>query len=326
MKTPGAETNRRSLWPSTANGLSFDAGHSNPLAKYEIRSGAITEVQMEGPNYQDRIERNFEVDLRQDDVATLWRELGNFFAKYGLYPINEITGVGTVYFDNRDYDLTRYTVLNPARRMLVRLRTYENYGEAPKPISDYWVEVKATGKGQWRKKRFRLNRADLAGFLEGRDVTQSVLEDSENGVDPEVIRNLYREIQELILTMGLKPFFLLTYKRLALQHDLERVSLDWDNQYYSVSTDVFSYDSWKYPVEEPAGKSQKTILELKYPRGTRPAWIADLEKYYPIQETGFLKFVEGMGCLLRGPLKNHREADYFLRLIKAYGGEGRPLG
>lgn len=326
LKYSTAEVRRPKLWPSTANGLAFDAGDLNPLAKHEISSDVITELQKEGPNYQDRIERNYEVDVSQNDVATLWRELVEFFPKYGLFPINEIAGVGTVYFDNRDYDLTRYTVLNPARRMLVRLRTYETFGESPKPISNYWIEIKTSIKGQWRKKRFRLNRADLAGFLEGRDVTQSVLEDSENGVDPDVIRNLYREIQELILTMGLKPFFLLTYKRLAFQNDVERVSLDWDNQYYSVGTDVYSYDSWKYPVEEPAGKSNKTILELKYPRDTQPAWIADLEKKYLIQETGFLKFVEGMGCLFRGPLKNHREANYFLRLIKAYGGEGRPLG
>lgn len=281
---------------------------------------------MEGPIYQDRIERNYEVGVGVGGVAGLWRELSEFLPKYGLHPINEITGVGTVYFDNRDYDLTRYTVLNPGRRMLVRLRTYETFGESPKPISHYWIEVKKRLKREWRKKRFRLNRTNLPGFLEGRDVTQSVLADSQNGVDPEVIRDLYREIQELILTMGLKPFFLLTYKRVAFQNDVERVSLDWDNQYYEVGTDVYSYDSWKYPVEEPVGKSHKTILELKYPRTTFPAWIADLEKKYPIQETGFLKFVEGMGFLFRGPLKSHKEADYFLRLIEAYGGESGPLG
>jgi SPX domain protein involved in polyphosphate accumulation len=279
----------------------------------------------EGPNYQDRIERNYEVAVRPDELATFWRELREFFLKYGLHPINEITCVGTVYFDNKDLDLTRYTVLNPGRRMLVRLRTYESYGESPKPISDYWMEVKIRLKGQWKKKRVRLNRTALADFLEGRDVAQSILDDSQNGSDPEVISRLYREIQELILTMGLKPFFLLTYKRLAFQNKVERISLDWDNQYYHVGTGVYSYDSWKYPVEQPDGKSRKIILELKYPPRAFPAWIADLERTYPIQETGFLKFVEGMGFLFRGSLKSHPEADYFLRLINAYGGEGGPL-
>jgi SPX domain protein involved in polyphosphate accumulation len=281
---------------------------------------------MQGLNYQDRIERNYEVGVSQDGIAVLWRELSGFFSKYGLHPINEITSVGTVYFDNKDFDLTRYTVLNPGRRMLVRLRTYETYGESPKPISDYWVEVKTSLNGQWKKKRFRLNRTDLPDFLEGRDVTQNVLSANQIGVESEVIKNLYGEIQELILTMGLKPFFLLTYKRLAFQNDVERISLDWDNQYYHVGTDVYSYDSWKYPVEEPAGRSHKTILELKYPRSTFPAWISDLESTYPIRETGFLKFVEGIGFLFRRSLKNHSEADYFLRLINAYGGEGGPLG
>jgi SPX domain protein involved in polyphosphate accumulation len=284
---------------------------------------------MNGPIFQERIERNYEVNVSQADVANLWLELGDFFPQYGLHPINEITSIGTVYFDNRDYDLTRYTVLNPGRRMLVRLRTYETYGESPKPISDYSMEVKTRLRGQWRKKRLRLSRADLANFLAGKEITQSVLQNAESGVDPEVLRNLYWEIQELILTMGLKPFFLLTYKRLAFQNenDEERVSLDWDNQYFDVGADIFSYDSWKYPIQEPAGKSAKTILELKYPQGSLPIWIADLEKMYPIRETGFLKFVEGMGYLLRGPLKNsHKDVAYLLRLIDAYGGESGPLG
>ena len=281
---------------------------------------------MEGPNYQERVERNYEVGINQDGVASLWRELSDFFPKYGVYPLNEITNVGTVYFDNRDYDLTRYTILNPARRMLVRLRAYENYGESPKRISSYWVEIKAKGKNQWTKKRIKLARIDLPDFLGGMDASQRLLDTSEAGVDPALTKDLYREIQELIITMGLKPFFLVTYKRVAFQREAERISLDWDIQYNQVGTDVYSYDSWKYPIEEAVAKSQKTILELKYPRNTCPAWIADLEKTFRIRETGFLKYVEGMSFLFRGPLKYHREADYFLRLIEAYGGEGGPLG
>ena len=281
---------------------------------------------MKGPIYQDRIERNYQVGVSEDGVAGLWRELSECLPKYGLHAMYQITCVGSVYFDNRDCDLTRYTVVNGGRHILVRLRTYENYGESPKPISDYWVEVKIREKERWRKKRFRLNRADLAEFLEGRDAGRNVWDYSENGVDPEVVRNLYRETQETVLTTGLKPILLLTYKRLAFQNEIERLCLDWDIQYYHVGTDVYSYDSWKYPVEEPAGKSDKTILEFKYPRGSPPAWIADVEKRYPIQETGFLKFVEGMGFLFQGPLKSHRESDSFLQLIEAYGGESRPLG
>ena len=281
---------------------------------------------MDSPIYQDRVERNYEVGVSEDGVAGLWRDLSEYLPKYGLRPISEITCVGTVYFDNRDYDLTRYTVLNRGRRMLVRLRTYENYGQSPEPISDYWMEVKTREREQWRKKRFRLKRADLPGFLEGQDAGPSLLAYNQNGVGPEVIRNLYQETQELVLTMGLKPIFLLTYKRIAFQNEIERLSVDWDIQYHRVGADVYSYDSWKYPVEEPAGKSSKIILELKYPQGSLPGWIAGLEKRYPIRETGFLKFVEGMGFLFNGPLKSHREADSFLQLVEAYEGERRPLG
>ena len=126
--------------------------------------------------------------------------------------------------------------------------------------------------------------------------------------------------------MGLKPIFLLTYKRMAFQNEIERLSLDWDIQYYHVSTNVYSYNSWKYPVEEPAGKSNKTILEIKYPQGSLPAWIADLEKRYPIRKTTFLKFVEGMGFLFQGPLQHHKEANSFLQMKDAYTGHTEPLG
>jgi len=281
---------------------------------------------MKGPIYQDRTERNYQVGVSQDGVAGLWRELSEYLPKYGLHPIYDITCVGTVYFDNRDYDLTRYTVINGGRHILVRLRTYENYGESPKPISDYWMEVKVREKERWRKKRFKLSRADLPEFLEGKDAGQSVLDYNQNGVDSEVIRNLYRETQEIVLTMGLKPIFLLTQKRIAFQNEIERLCLDWDFQYYHVGADVYSYDSWKYPVEEPAGKSQKTILEIKHPEGSPPAWVADLEKRYPIRKTGFLKFVEGMGFLFQGPLKHHKAANSFLQMKGAYAGDAEPLG
>jgi len=281
---------------------------------------------MKGPIYQDRIERNYEVGVSQDGVAGLWRELSEFLPKYGLKPIYEITCVSSVYFDNKDYDLTRYTVVNGGRLILVRLRTYENYGESPKPISDYWVEVKIREKERWRKKRFRLSRADLPAFLEGRDAGQSVLDYNQNGVDPEVVRSLYRETQETVLTTGLKPILLLTYKRIAFQNEIERLCLDWDIQSYHVGANVYSYDSWKYPVEEPAGKSKKTILECKYPQGSPPAWIADLEKRYPIWKSDFSKFVEGMGYLFREPLKYHREARSFLEKIQAYRPDSQPLG
>jgi SPX domain protein involved in polyphosphate accumulation len=282
---------------------------------------------MDEPVYQDRIERNYELGVGPGGVGAMWQELSGFFGRFGLNSRYEITGVGTVYFDNRDYDLMRYTILNPARRMLVRLRAYENYGELPTPISYYWFEIKTKGVNQWIKKRVRVHREDLPGFLNGTVPSTDDPPYHSNGAGTQGVLNFDREIQELVHTMGLKPFFLITYKRLAYENDNgERVSLDWDLRYYHVGEEIYAYDSWKYPIVDPIGVSQKTILELKYPRGTVPTWIGALQKNFNVQETGFLKFVEGMGFLFRGPLAEHQEAKYFLRLIDAYGGEGRPLG
>ncbi|HWO41537.1 MAG TPA: VTC domain-containing protein [Candidatus Eisenbacteria bacterium] len=268
------------------------------------------------PNFQDRIERNYLIGLVESSTGMLWRQLGEYLTGYGFHPIYNITCVGSVYFDNRDFDLTRFTILNGGRHILVRLRAYESYGEAPKPILHYWVEVKIREKERWRKKRFRLDRRDLAGLLTGGDPGRSLFES--NAVSSVAVRQLYRETQETILTNGLRPILLLTYRRLAFQNDTERVCLDSDIRYYHVDEDVYTYDSWKYPIQEPAGKSRKVILELKYPDGALPVWLESLEQRYPITLTNFSKYVEGMGVLFQGPLRSHREATYFLPRIETY--------
>lgn len=273
---------------------------------------------MIGPNYQDRIERNYHVSVRGDSVANFWRDLSNYLPKFGLKPIYEVTCVSSVYFDNRDYDLTRYTILNGGRHILVRLRTYENYGEQPKPISDYWVEVKIREKERWRKKRFKLDRTDLVKFLKGANAEDSVVGYNCGEADPDLLRNLYRETQETVLTTGIAPMLLLTYRRVAFQNETERVCLDSDITYYHVDSDVYAYDSWKYPIQEPAGKSRKIILEVKYPEACIPSWLTQLEARYPITRTNFSKYVEGMGCLFKGPLKSHKDASYFRPRIAVY--------
>ncbi len=279
---------------------------------------------MKGPIYQDRIEKKYQVGLSEDGVAGLWRELSECLPKYGLNPLYEITSVGSVYFDNKDYNLLHYTL--GGRLLVVRLRAYETYGRSPEPITEYWVEVKTADDGRRKKKRFRLTKTGLLEFLEGRDAGESVFDYNKKAAERRVIRDLYRETQETVLTMGLKPTLLVTYKRIAFQGEVERLSIDWDVQYYPVTTAVYDYSSWKYLVEKPAGKAEKVILELKYSQGSVPAWFNDLQRRFPIWEKDYLKPVEGMGFLFQGPLRYHKEADFLLRKIAAYMAESQPLG
>ena len=96
-------------------------------------------------------------------------------------------------------------------------------------------------------------------------------------------------------------------------------------QYYHVTRGICDYSSWKYPVEEAAGKVDKVILELKYLRGDVPDWFAELRRKYPIWEKDYLKPIEGMGFLFQGPLKQHKKANAFLQMIDAYMADSRPL-
>jgi hypothetical protein len=118
--------------------------------------------------------------------------------------------------------------------------------------------------------------------------------------------------------MGVSPMLLVTCKRVAFQGEVERLSIDWDVKYYNVTPAVFDYYSWRDLIEPPAGKAEKVILELKYLQGDLPEWFPILQQRYSIHRREYLKPVEGMGFLFRGPLRGHREANRFVPMIDAY--------
>lgn len=272
--------------------------------------------QVHVPVFKDRIERKYQLGVKDSEVASLWREIGSVLAPYGMVPVQEITSVGSVYFDNKDYDLLRYSLDD--RLFLVRLRVYELYGRPPEAISEYWVEVKTATDERRSKRRFRLTRSQLQTFLDGGEASQIVLDQNRLDHDPDELRKLYRDTQETIVTLGLKPFILIVYKRVAFQNENARLSIDWDVQYYNVSTDVYDFDSWKDPIVQAVGRAGAVILELKYLHGNLPAWFSELQRRYPIRERECLKTLEAMGILFHGQLKQHHQADYFRPRIDAY--------
>jgi len=280
--------------------------------------------EMKIPAFNDRIERKYQIGISENEVAGFWRDLRSVLGPYGLAPAQEITSVGSVYFDNKDCDLLRYSLFG--RLMVVRVRTYEMFGRLPKPITDFWFEVKTAVGERRKKRRIRLTKSALLELLEGRDAGETVFECNENGAGRDVIGDLYRETQETVLTMGLNPILLVICKRVAFQGKGERLSIDWDVQYHHVSSDIFDNDSWKYLVEKPAGRADKVILETKYLEGGVPDWFSELQRRYPIWRREFLKPVEGMGFLFKGPLKQHKEADTFVRMIESYLANSQPLG
>ena len=280
--------------------------------------------EMKAPAFNDRIERKYQIGIREDEVAGLWRDLRSVLGPYGLAPVQEITSVGSVYFDNKDCDLLRYSLLG--RLMIVRVRTYEMFGRLPKPITDFWVEVKTAVDERRKKRRFRLSKTELMEFLEGRDAGESVFECNELRAGRKVIGDLYRETQETVLTMGLQPILLVLCKRVAFQGKGERLSIDWDVQYHHVTNEIFDHDSWKDLVEKPAGRADKVILEKKYLEGGVPVWFSELQRRYPIWRRELLKPVEGMGFLFKGPLKQHKEAHTLVPMIESYLANSQPLG
>jgi VTC domain-containing protein len=287
----------------------------------QVSGGQAAEIDLpdsstKSPPFNDRIEEKYQAGISENQVAALWRDLRSFLSPYGIDPVQEITSVGSVYFDNKDCDLLRYSLLG--RLMLVRLRVYEVYGRYPKPISEFWVETKTGRDGRRQKRRFRLNKRALLDFLEGREPGESVFNLNRHEAEKGCLLDLYRESQETVLTMGVKPMLLVACKRVAFQGEVERLSIDWDVKYYNVTPAVFDLYSWRDLIEAPAGKAEKVILELKYLEGDIPEWFPILQQKYSVYRREYLKPVEGMGFLFRGPLNDHKEAKRLLPMIDAY--------
>jgi SPX domain protein involved in polyphosphate accumulation len=271
---------------------------------------------MPAPAFNDRVEKKFQLGIEEKEVAALWRDLSTVLHPYGLEPVQEITSVGSVYYDNKDCDLLRFSLLG--HLMLFRTRAYEMYGQVPQPIGEYWIELKTAQGTRRRKRRFPLAKGALQDFLDGREMVQSVADRGrEAGVAD--IGELYSASQETVLTMGLKPLLLVRCKRIAFQSDTSRLSIDWDVEYYHAQASLYEASSWKYLAEPSVGRSGKVILEMKCltDEGV-PAWFSELQQRYPVWAREYLKPVEGMGCLFKGPLRHHKEVNYFIPLINAY--------
>ena len=161
-----------------------------------------------------------------------------------------------------------------------------------------------------RKRRFRLTKGALVDFLDGKEPQSSVFDCNKDDVTEDDLRKLYAETQESIFTMGLEPFILVNYKRIAFQSEAERLSIDWDVEYFPVSTEVYDHCSWKDIPQQSVGKANKVILELKYLHGSIPEWFADLRRKYPIREKEFLKTLEGMGFVFQGPLRGSPKGKF----------------
>ena len=274
---------------------------------------------MESPVYMDRVERKYQVGISETALPTLWRDVNRYLPLYEFTPGRQITWVNSVYFENKDFDLLRFGLLNMHDNIHVRLRAYEYDCNPPEPISNYWLEMKIKKEEVRRKKRVVMQREALGAFIRGENVERKILDSSLNGADPEIVRNSYREIRDTILNLGLRPTLLVTYKRAAFQNESERLCLDWDIHYYSVGQDVYRYPSWKDVGKESAGRPDTVLLELKCPRGAIPAWVENLKGSYPVWEWKYYsKFNEGMSFLFPGLFKNYVESSYFLQMIKAY--------
>src|SRR5574341_193659 len=163
---------------------------------------------MKVPAFNERVERKYQIGIPESEVAELWRELTRLLKPFGLDPVQQITSVGSVYFDNRDCDLLRFSLLG--HLMIFRTRAYEAFGRVPEPITKYWVEVKTAQGIRRKKKRFALTKSELINFLSREHFDERSSNGNFSLVQSKIDPELYRESRETLLTMGLNPILLVT--------------------------------------------------------------------------------------------------------------------
>lgn len=278
---------------------------------------------MGNPIYLERMERKFEVGISKETLPALWADLSRYIPLHEFIPGQQITYNSTIYFDSEDCFLLRRGLLNRYDHFRIRARKYE-YDSTSSP-GTYWLELKMRKEDIRRKQRLELEGRDLQGLLEGKEIGGRVLDYNHAHADSEVCGQVYREIQDIIITKGLKPFLLVSYKRVAFENREERLSIDWDIRYYHVGSPVFSSKCLKDFPDRPAGYDAAMVLELKY-TGEIPSWMSDLQGKYPIwYRSTFSKLDRGMKALLEGPLKARGDSGFLLELMHAHNEKGWDL-
>lgn len=277
------------------------------------------------PIYLGRAERKFEVGISRDALPALWGDLGRYIPVHEFIPGQQVTYNNTIYFDSEDCFLLRSGLLNRDDHIRIRARKYEFDSTFFTGASDYWMELKVREGDIRRKRRLKLASGDLQRLLAGKEVEESILDYNRPHADLEVCKELYKEIQEIIIEKGLKPLLLVSYKRVAFENQNERLSIDWDIRYCYAGPSVFSQESLKDFSEKPAGYDQAVVLELKYTGGF-PSWMSDLQGRHPIwYRSSFSKLDRGMRALLEGPLKCRGDSKFLLEMMHAHKQKGWDL-
>jgi len=273
---------------------------------------------MKSPTYIERVERKYELAISEDSLPALRRDISRYVPTHEFTPGQAVTINNTIYFDNDDFHFLRSGLANKSDHTRIRARKYEYDSASFDGLAYYWVELRIKRGEISRKQRLKLEKGDLQKFLEGREIDEAALDYNQSQADSEQCKNLYEEIQNIVLSHSLKPILLVTHNRVAFEQGSVRITLDWDIRYYQAEASISHYENLKDLPDQPCGRETSMILELKY-SGESPSWFSELRQRHPIHSRRFFsKLDSGMKALLQGPFKSHEDSEALLKMIDDY--------
>ena len=178
--------------------------------------------------------------------------------------------VGSLYLDNRDFDLYQATVDGNSQRFKLRIRSYSDEPDAP-----VFFEVKKRDNRTVHKNRSLTTRSIVKQFLAGESVPVP---------DPD-----FAEFVRCCAHTQSKPTLRVRYEREAYESrtgDRVRVTIDHNIMHaITVGADIsINGPGW---VETP---TQGAVLELKF-TGIAPTWVTNMVRDLEIQRTSVAKYV-----------------------------------
>ena len=181
--------------------------------------------------------------------------------------------VGSLYLDNRDFDLYQATVDGHSNRFKLRVRSYDD-----NPDSPVFFEVKKRVNKVVLKRRAEVPRSVAEKFLTGQSVPS---------VDP-----AFEEFAEACRSMGAGPTLRVRYEREAYEsraNDSVRITIDFNVMHAITDGPDLSLNGpgWMQTPNEGA------ILEIKFD-GTPPAWVTEMVRTLDLKRTSVAKYVRSL--------------------------------
>ncbi|MCA1801056.1 MAG: polyphosphate polymerase domain-containing protein [Rhodothermaceae bacterium] len=232
---------------------------------------------------RQRFENKYVID---EDRALAIRDFTSSFMQldeYGAIQPNFSYPVHSLYLDSADLKLVQSTINGDRNRFKLRIRFYENTGDAP-----VYFEIKRRHNSVIAKKRAAVHRAAAAMVVAGQISGPDIL-----ATDDIYHQQALDEFTRLRSLLNAGPVAHVTYMREAWAgydgQNLARLTMD-----RQVFTEPCRTVDFNPRLDNPLNIfGNKVILELKF-TNRYPHWFRDLIQIFDLRQGPAAKYVDGV--------------------------------